>query len=57
MISLWLDEGIEEALDDMKKEESQKKKKGTPCACGRAVCCGKHKRGQCSCSGNQKERS
>ncbi len=57
MISLWLDEGVEEALDDMKKEESQKKKKGTPCACGRAVCCGKHKRGQCSCSGNQKERS
>ena len=27
------------------------------CQCGHAVCCGKHKSGQCSCHKDQKERS
>ena len=58
-VSLWLDEEMEEAQEEMKKNTGKKGKTGNDakCACGRAVCCGKHKGGQCSCCKNQKERS
>ena len=53
MISLWMDEGMDEASEDMKKDKADKKASAHGCACGRAVCCGKHKNGQCACQ--QKE--
>ncbi len=37
--------------DSVKKVEKEHK-----CACGRKVCCGKHKKGQCACGNRQKER-
>ena len=50
MLSLWLEEGVEEADLEVKREVQQKKEeKKASCACGRTVCCGKHKNGQCSC--------
>lgn len=55
MIALWFDEGVDEAAEEMKKETGKKKAK-KPCACGRTVCCGKHKNGQCSCKNTGKER-
>lgn len=54
---LFMDEGFEEA-EAKKSERKQVEKEEHKCACGRAVCCGKHKGNhQCSCRNNQKERS
>ena len=57
-ISLWIDE--EEFMSQENKAASRKTNKGEitaqKCACGRAVCCGKHKKGQCSCQNNQRQR-
>jgi len=55
MLTLWFEEGIEEAKEEIQKNNSRKERK--QCACGRTVCCGKHKSGQCSCQKKQKERS
>ena len=59
-LSLWL----EEDEDVLKKEEQaaekvadEKEKTKHKCACGRAVCCGRHKNGRCSCQNNQRQRS
>ena len=54
MLALWIDEGIEEASKEIEKNSEEKKEK---CACGRAVCCGKHKNGQYSCQKQQREHS
>ena len=44
--------------DDIEYIRKQVEKEEHKCACGRAVCCGKHKGNhQCSCRNNQKERS
>ena len=53
-IGLWIDEGVEEAFEKEKEEADEKK---TKCACGRAVCCGKHKgKGQCPCQNNSRQK-
>ncbi len=57
-ISLWLDEDEEEIVEvPQKKKEITSKKTSAhkKCACGRAVCCGKHK-GQCHCQNNSRQR-
>ena len=55
-IALWIEEGFEEGETEMLKDAEKKKKKTvSECACGRAVCCGKHKNGQRS-SQRAKER-
>ena len=41
--------------NDESLQKGSKKAEKTPCACGRAVCCGKHKKGQCACKCKQKE--
>ena len=56
MLRLWIEEGIEEAEEEMKKKPQQKETETTGCACGRAVCCGKHKNGQCACQKQGRER-
>ena len=57
-IALWIEEGFEEIEAEASKKSIEKNKNKTVpgCDCGRAVCCGKHKKGQCSCGQNQKER-
>lgn len=56
MISLWMDEGMEEASQDTKKTEAEKRApEDHKCACGRKVCCGKHKNGQCACAGKGRQ--
>ena len=56
-LSLWIDDE-EGRIDEenKKKATASKVKESSKCACGRAVCCGRHKKGQCSCQ-NQKQRS
>ena len=57
-IALWLDEEEEVVETPRKKKEivtSKKASERTKCACGRAVCCGKHK-GQCRCQNNARQR-
>ena len=54
-ICLWIDEGMEEAREEMKKN-AEKKENDVRCACGRKVCCGKHKNGQCSYHKKERER-
>ena len=50
MITLWMNEGMDEASQDMKKDKADKKTSTAHrCSCGRAVCCGKHKNSQCAC--------
>lgn len=57
MLNLWIEEGFDEAEEAMQqKAKSSKKGKKQPCACGNAVCCGKHKGGQCSCQNQKRER-
>ena len=58
MINLWMDEGMDEESKDMKKDKTDNKKTSTAegCACGRAVCCGKHKNGQCSCQNHLRQK-
>lgn len=48
----WEGAGMSES--EKNKEEDKKEK---VCKCGHAVCCGKHKKGQCSCQRSQRERS
>jgi len=53
-LMLWLEEDEEQ---QMKKDEKEKEnQEALKCACGRAVCCGKHKKGQCSCQNQKRER-
>ena len=48
--SLHADEvGVEVVEARRKKAEREKAKQKSGCACGRTVCCGKHKNGQCAC--------
>ena len=58
MISLMnLDEWGREVEIEEGKVSSKTKKKDQEqvCACGRKVCCGKHKNGQCSCQQRGRE--
>ena len=53
---MFLVDIIEDELNSEKQERKDlKEKKQTVCACGRKVCCGKNKNGQCSCHVNVKE--
>ncbi len=58
-LGLWFEEDENVLTKDEAAKEVAKKKEKTEhkCACGRAVCCGKHKNGQCSCQNNQRQRS
>ena len=52
-LALWWeeeDQQMEKNTDKKKTEEAPK------CACGRKVCCGKHKNGQCACQQKGHER-
>ena len=53
MLALWIEEGFKEAQKEM--QENSKKKKEEKCPCGRAVCCGKHKNGGCTCQRQGRE--
>ena len=48
---------MEEWVVPEEENSDSEKKKEPECKCGRAVCCGKHKNGQCSCQKKEKERS
>ena len=57
MVLLLIEEDFDE-LENKEKKIPRKKKsqENCECTCGRVVCCGKHKKGKCSCQQNQKER-
>ena len=55
-LMLWF-EGEEEQEENNTDTAPKKEEEAPKCVCGRAVCCGKHKSGQCSCGKKQKERS
>ena len=40
---------IENDLYDAELQRKAAKEEKASCACGRKVCCGKHKNGQCAC--------
>ena len=55
MLHLWFEEGAEEAEEEKVSSKKKKEDQEHPCACGRTVCCGKHKNAQCACQQRGRE--
>ena len=52
-LALWLEEEEEQMEENADKKKAQEAPK---CACGRKVCCTKHKNGGCACQQKGRER-